>query len=86
MSDEGLTLKTLVVAVALAEAASRDGVRDGRTGYVEPIYVKPVCLACHGGNVDPGVKAKLAELYPEDQATGFREGDFRGGGSRNDDR
>jgi hypothetical protein len=37
-----------------------------------------MCLQCHGANIAPPVAAKLAELYPEDQATGFAAGDFRG--------
>jgi len=47
-------------------------------GYVEPIYVKPLCLTCHGTALDADVEAKLTELYPEDRATGFTTGDFRG--------
>jgi hypothetical protein len=37
-----------------------------------------LCLACHGETIDPAVAGKIAELYPEDKATGFREGDLRG--------
>jgi hypothetical protein len=51
---------------------------EGRTGYAEPIIVQPVCLACHGSEIDAGVAAQLAALYPEDEATGFEAGDFRG--------
>ena len=51
---------------------------DGRHGYVEPIMMQPLCLTCHGQELQPDVAAKLAELYPEDQATGFAAGDFRG--------
>lgn len=51
---------------------------NGGVGYVEPIYVKGMCLACHGSAVSPGVAGRLAEHYPQDQATGFAEGDFRG--------
>ncbi len=50
----------------------------GRRGYVEPIVVQPLCLACHGRDVPPAVAARLDDLYPEDRATGFAEGDFRG--------
>jgi hypothetical protein len=50
----------------------------GRTGYAEPIIVQPVCLTCHGTELDEGVAAQIAALYPEDQATGFNAGDFRG--------
>ena len=51
---------------------------NGRTGYAEPIIVQPVCLACHGAELDESVAAQIAALYPEDQATGFSAGDFRG--------
>jgi hypothetical protein len=50
----------------------------GRVGYVEPIYVKPMCLACHGKTLSPSVAARLDEYYPGDLARGFDEGDFRG--------
>ena len=51
---------------------------DGGVGYVEPIYVKPLCLTCHGKTLSPSVSEKINTLYPEDQAVGFEEGDFRG--------
>jgi hypothetical protein len=51
---------------------------DGRHGYAEPIMMQGMCLVCHGSNIEPGVAASTAELYPDDQATGFAEGDFRG--------
>jgi len=51
---------------------------DDRRGYVEPIFVQSLCLTCHGTAVPGAIAAKLAALYPEDQATGYREGDFRG--------
>lgn len=38
------------------------------------------CLLCHGDDsqVSEGVRAKLAELYPHDQAMGYKPGDIRG--------
>ena len=51
---------------------------DGRIGYAEPIFVQPPCLTCHGEDIPQPVRERLAELYPEDRATGFRSGDFRG--------
>jgi len=51
---------------------------DGRTGYVEPIYLQPMCATCHGENVDPALLEKIRELYPEDEAVGFRVGELRG--------
>lgn len=71
-----------LLARAVAEAASaRPAVvrlADGRVGYVEPIFVQPPCLACHGETIAPPIAARLRALYPEDRAVGFRAGDFRG--------
>lgn len=47
-------------------------------GYVEPIFVQPLCVACHGSDLDPDLKAKLDALYPDDRATGYVAGDLRG--------
>lgn len=52
--------------------------QDGRVGYVEPIYVQKPCLMCHGENIATGIAEQIAAEYPNDRATGFREGDFRG--------
>lgn len=46
--------------------------------YVEPIYAQSMCLACHGSNINRKVQAAINEKYPNDEATGFEEGDFRG--------
>jgi len=48
------------------------------TGYVEPIYLQPLCATCHGENVEPALLELIRERYPTDQATGFRAGEFRG--------
>lgn len=46
---------------------------------VKAIPTGELCLNCHGGaEVKPEVEAKLAELYPRDQARGFKVGDMRG--------
>lgn len=47
-------------------------------GYVEPIYVQPLCVTCHGEAIAPDIQAALDELYPSDQATGYAPGDLRG--------
>lgn len=45
-----------------------------------PIRLEATCLMCHGSEeaIPPPVKEALAKHYPEDQATGFQEGDLRG--------
>jgi hypothetical protein len=50
----------------------------GGVGYAEPIYLKALCLGCHGAEMAPSVAETITELYPDDQATGFENGDFRG--------
>lgn len=53
---------------------------DQSTGAVFPIVLKVQCLTCHGpeDRMADDILAKLKELYPEDRATGFQEGDLRG--------
>jgi hypothetical protein len=51
---------------------------DKRLGYIEPIFVEPICLNCHGEKVEASVKKAILENYPEDKALGFKVGDFRG--------
>jgi len=46
--------------------------------YMHAIPTGEVCLACHGENIKPEVLAKINQLYPMDQATGFKAGDLRG--------
>ncbi|HKK55570.1 DUF3365 domain-containing protein [Marinobacter sp.] len=46
--------------------------------YMSAIPTQKLCLGCHGKSIDPQVKARVKELYPEDRATGFSEGDLRG--------
>lgn len=53
---------------------------DGSLGVTLPIKLAANCLACHGSpeQIAPGVAKALAEKYPHDRATGFKEGDLRG--------
>jgi hypothetical protein len=48
--------------------------------YLKPIVVMRPCLSCHGApaTMDPEVVARLGELYPDDEAIGYKEGDLRG--------
>lgn len=52
--------------------------KDSKRVYLEPLYVEAKCLLCHGENVQKNVLAKIQELYPNDLATGFKLGEFRG--------
>jgi hypothetical protein len=53
-------------------------IEPGWVGYAEPIYLQPPCLTCHGTSIRPSIARELEALYPEDRATGFSVGDFRG--------
>lgn len=48
--------------------------------YYKPIVVAEFCTACHGPReaLAPDVQQVLTERYPQDQATGYAPGDFRG--------
>ena len=48
--------------------------------FAKPIVLQPMCVACHGGpeQITPQVKAKLSELYPNDQAVNYQAGQLRG--------
>lgn len=48
--------------------------------YMKGLVVQEVCMTCHGTRetIPDAVKAKLAELYPNDQATGYLPNMLRG--------
>lgn len=45
---------------------------------MKAIPTGPVCLACHGEQIDPAVEAVLAQRYPHDVARGYTLGQVRG--------
>lgn len=51
---------------------------NGHQAYVEPIYVKEMCLNCHGANIKMEIKELLNTHYPQDRAKNYKEGEFRG--------
>ena len=65
-----------VTALTWQETSSADGHREFR--LMKAIPTGGLCLQCHGEAIAPPVAEKISVLYPEDRATGFREGDIRG--------
>lgn len=65
-----------VKPMAHFEAVEADGEKTFR--FMKAIPTGEVCLQCHGSDIDPKVKAKIQEAYPEDKATGYKLGDVRG--------
>lgn len=50
------------------------------TGYY-PIITNQMCMQCHGSEIeqiDKNTLAKISELYPDDEATGYGVGELRG--------
>ncbi len=63
-----------------AETVWRSGEGEmARVNYLRaiPMQEQP-CSTCHGTDVDPALAVRIAELYPDDLATGFEPGDLRG--------
>ncbi len=46
--------------------------------YMKAIPTADLCVKCHGSQLDHPVAAKVKELYPYDQAVGYKAGDLRG--------
>jgi hypothetical protein len=71
-----------LAAGEIAESLDWHGVSETDSGrefrFMKAIPTGEVCLKCHGENIDPAVKAKLDELYPNDKARGYKLGDLRG--------
>lgn len=70
--EQGEEAKTLFVSESITQSGSHE------MRMMKAIPTGAICLTCHGSNIEPKIQAKLSELYPEDQATGFKLGDIRG--------
>lgn len=53
---------------------------DDTARFYRPLMVREVCLKCHGdaATFSPELTKTLSERYPNDLATGYALGDFRG--------
>ena len=52
----------------------------GKARVYVPLMTQKACLKCHGPveKIDPKVAELIKKNYPQDRATGFKEGDLRG--------
>ena len=48
------------------------------TRYYKPLIAEAACLKCHGENVSPEIQAVIKASYPEDNASHYTLGAFRG--------
>lgn len=62
--------------MAFAEIVDEGGAKVFR--FMKAIPTDQLCIQCHGDQIAPDVTAHLDNLYPQDQARGFRVGDIRG--------
>jgi len=59
-------------------------IRDGlnrEIHYFKPIMMQSMCLNCHGktnDQINEKTLTRIRQLYPEDRAVNFKEGDLRG--------
>lgn len=59
-------------------------IRSGSSGdihYFKPILLQAMCLNCHGTpgkQIQTPTLARIQQLYPDDRAVNFKEGDVRG--------
>ncbi|MBT3071568.1 DUF3365 domain-containing protein [Rhodomicrobium sp. Az07] len=65
-----------VTKLQRVQIVEKDGARTFR--FMKAIPVAEMCLTCHGEVIKEPVREKLTELYPQDRATGYKEGDIRG--------
>jgi hypothetical protein len=67
-------------ALVYAEIVDEDGERHFRfmKGIVMPPLEKMPCLKCHGEELDSKTAAALDQLYPQDEARGYKAGQVRG--------
>ena len=69
---KGESVKTM----EFSEVMEQDGKKEFR--YMKAIPTAEVCLKCHGSDVAEPIANRINSLYPDDKATGFKEGDIRG--------
>lgn len=67
--------RTGALPSSLLQAAGEETLR-----YYKPLVIAPLCLQCHGMQDALGAELQnfLKEKYPDDTATGYSAGDFRG--------
>ncbi len=80
LSETDLKIWTKIsLSAAMSPVVSAE---NGNIVYYKPIIIAmPACLKCHGSSgkeIDTKTLEIIRKNYPEDQATGYKEGDFRG--------
>lgn len=83
-SLELLVLDEMEVLIKSAKTPTAKVVRQRSTGeihFFKPILLQTMCLNCHGTpgkQIQHATLTRIQQLYPDDQAVNFEEGDIRG--------
>lgn len=73
--------ETIIQAFATSNIKDTVVAHNDKIVYYKRISIgMTTCMKCHGSTEDiaTNVQQKIQELYPEDKATGYQMGDFRG--------
>jgi len=46
--------------------------------WIRPITIQETCITCHGDKIDDKLLTLLVHDYPDDEATGYFEGELAG--------
>jgi len=65
-----------IAKMGFAKIINNDGKK--QLHFMKALPTKKLCLNCHGSNIKAPIQKKLTELYPDDKATGYKEGEVRG--------
>ncbi len=65
-----------VKKMGFSKIVEEDGKKTIR--FMKALPSDGVCLVCHGTVIDAGLQAKLKQLYPDDKAVGYDNGQVRG--------
>lgn len=83
-SIELVVLNEMDIQVKSGNALSPKIVRNVNNGdvhFFKPILLQPMCLNCHGvptEQIKDVTLARIHQLYPNDQAVNYKQGDLRG--------
>jgi hypothetical protein len=84
---DSLEVRILDEMTQLVSASKSAGVKiirhpsNGEVHFFKPIMLQPMCLNCHGTpqtQIQGATLARIQQLYPNDRAVHFKEGDLRG--------
>lgn len=81
--DEKAVLESYLAKIKKGEALKPQVKKedDGKVHFYAPMKLQAKCLACHGTvgqQVSKATDSIIKKLYPNDKATGFKDGEFRG--------